>query len=662
MHLERDIPIYITAVAALLLLLMLVPWHKCARPSRPGWASILAVMGLGLLLTPIFLWEGLGVPTSAPAAWALPALFACLALGVSGACIALLISRKSTQANKEPAQSTVFQIEPPKLGIKDFVFFGLVSFLILIPHPGHLAGRIFQIEELNHWNGFVMSAALAFKHGGALYRDFTPIYGAGWPTIFGLLSPNTGLSYSYAILFSMVFTVFYLSALYYFFQFFFKGRLAPFAFALLACVISVFPAGEPETKSVVWRWNGGSIMRSPTDLPFLIFLARFCLRQARWDAVFLGIALGSAVLFALDVGIFLFATAAATWLLLLVQSRTRQRLMDCICSFTAAFLTAAVGMYVATRGAILERETQKNVFEYMRRATGGEGMIPFAGLDSFWVFLFALVMVLLLCLAAEFFKRCRGRLSASDVFLMTAALYPLQRIVYFMGRTHWSLLLSLSVPLLIGVVILINSTILQRRPLPETDNGNGKRLDRREMGLASGVLVVALLFFCFSKDLPNYPALWNLKARRELTEHTLGVGPAERSIMGLPPQYATYASDYATTALRMRELHKSGLRVRFLDACSTTLYVLADIPPFGRDVFEFDRADTSRMAIQKLVAELALTRADVVIFNRVQFPWPRALSSEAWTACRDAMFDNYRRGEEHGPFEFWHRRGDKKTE
>ena len=661
-HLERDIPLYITAVVALLLLLMLVPWHRCAHPSRPGWTRTLGGMGVGLLLTPIFLWEGLAVPPTANVAWGLPALFGCLALGVSGACIAMLISRKTTPTNKELAQPAYFQIEPPKIGFKHAAFFGFLSFLVLIPHPGHLAGRIFQTEELNHWNGFVMSAALAFRHGGALYRDFTPIYGAGWPAIFGFLAPKAGLSYSYAILFSMVFAVFYLSALYYFFQFFFKGRLAPFAFALLACVISVFPGGEPETKSVVWRWNGGSILRSPTDLPFLIFLARFCLRQARWDAVFLGIALGSGVLFALDVGIFLLATATATWLLLLIQSRTRQRLMDCIYSFAAAFLTSAVGLYIATRGAILERETQNNLFEYMRRATGGEGMIPFADLNAFWVFLFAVVMVLLFCLAAEFFKRCRGRLSASDVFLMTAALYPLQRIVYFMGRTHWSLLLSLSVPLLIALAILINSTLLQHRPPLETDNANTKRLDRLETGLASGVLVVALLFFCFSKDRPHYPALWNVKARRELTEHTLAVGPAERNILGLPPQYAAYASDYTATALKMRELHKSGLRIRFLDACSTTLYVLADIPPFGRDVFEFDRADTSRRAVQNLAAEVALARADVVVFNRVPFPWPRALSAEAWTACRDAMFDNYRRGEEQGPFEFWYRRGAQKNQ
>jgi hypothetical protein len=660
-HLERDIPLYITAVAALLLLLALVPWHRCAHPSRPGLTRCLAGMGVGLFMAPVLFWEKLAVLPTASAGWTLPALFCALALGVSGTCIALLSFRKAVQEDNEPAQNAVFHIQPPTLGGKDFAFFGFLSFLILIPHPAYLAGRIFQIEELNHWNGFVMSAALAFKHGAALYRDFTPIYGAGWPAIFGYLATHTGLSYSHALLFSMVFTALYLSALYFFFQFFFKGRLAPLAFALLACVISVFPSGEPETKSVIWRWNGGAILRSPADLPFLIFLARFCLRQTRWDAILLGVALGSGVLFALDVGVFLLSTAMATWALLLMQSRTTQRLTDCICSFGAAFLTSVGGLYFATRGAIFESQTQKNLFEYMRRATGGEGMIPFAGLNPFWVFLFAILMLLLFCLAAEFFKRCAGRLNASDIFLLTAALYPMQRLVYFMGRTHWSLLSSVSVPLLIGLVVLINATILQRPLLPETDPVTTKRLDRLETGLASGVLLLAFLLFCLSKDTPNYPALWNVKARRDLTEHTGSVRPAEGDIMGLPPQYAAYARDYAATALRMRELHQSGLRVRFLDACSTTLYVSADIPPFGRDVFEFDRADTSRKEIQKLVNGIALQEADVVVFNRVQFPWPRALSAEAWTACRDAMFEHYRRGEEQGPFEFWHRRDRQKS-
>jgi hypothetical protein len=330
--------------------------------------------------------------------------------------------------------------------------------------------------------------------------------------------------------------------------------------------------------------------------------------------------------------------------------------LDCASCFSAAFLTLFAGLFLATRGAILQPQTQRNLFDYLGRATGGEGMIPFANLETIWVFLFAVTVLLLFFLASEFFKRLRGGLTASDVFLAAASLYPLQRLVYFMGRTHWANLATLSVTILIGLVVLLNATLLRRTGPEEPGSGPATRTDRLENAWAACVGLCALVLFAGSKDVPNYPALWNGKARRELTEHSVTARAKDGDIIGLPPQYAGYTAAYAAVAQKMRELHQSGLRVRFMDACSTTLYVSADIPPFGKDVFEFDRADTSRREIQKLVSGLALAEADVVVFNRVQFPWPRALSMEAWQKCRDAMFDSYRRGEEHGPFEFWYRK------
>jgi hypothetical protein len=654
-HLERDIPIYVSAVVLMLLIILMVPWRKSLQSTRQTGLRVLAALGGILMVAPVPFWTKGSVISYSQTTWAIPVLFFFLALCLTGSCFWLLhVQRESGGSDAFPGAA--FRIEPPKSDRKDIAVLVFLSVLIFVPQAEYLAGRFFQIEELNHWNAFVISAALALKHGAALYRDFTPIYGAGWPTLLGYLAPYTGINYAHVIRFSMLFSICYFLVFYFFLRFFFKGRFAAFAFTLLCCVISDFPSVEPETKSIIWRWMGGGIIRSPADLPFLIFLARFCLHQRRVDAVLLGASLGIAFLFTFDVGVFLLATALVTWLLLLFVARTTRRLGDCFWCFGTALVTAFAGLSIATRGAILESRTLGSLFDYIRRATGGEGMIPFADLKPVWVLLFSIIVLLLLGLAGEFVRRLRSGLSHTDVFLAAAALYPLQRMVYFMGRTHWCALASLAAPILIGIAVLLNATVLQPPADKESAEAPHNRTERREFLFALAAIFVSVFLFCFSGDPPNYPAFWNAEARAELTAHGVTVRPEERDITGLPPQYAQYAAAFHTVARKMRELHHSGLSVRFMDACSTTMYVCADIPPFGKDVFEFDRADTSRKEIKKLVADLALAKADVVVFNRVQFPWPRVLSLEAWQTCRDAMFDHYRRGEEYGPFEFWYRR------
>jgi len=657
-HLERDIPLYVSAIAMLLLLIMLIPWQKCSEATHPKLTRALAQLGFVLFLAPICLWISPLPETITP--WTITAGFTLIAAGVSLSCIVIVSRRDAPEAVEQQLRSNLFKIEKPKLGKWDIGVLALISFLILIPCPEYLAGRFFQIEELNHWNAFVMSAALAFKHGAALYKDFTPIYGAGWPALLGYLSPFTGLKYSQVIMFSMVFSVLYLFLLYYLLRFFFKGRFAPFAFALLATVITAFPSGEPETKSLVWRWSGGPLMRSPTDLPFLVFLAKFCISQNKRTAILLGVSVGCGFLFAVDVGIFLFTTALVTWFFLLSQSFTRSRVIECACTFGAAVCSCFLGLLVTSRGAIMQAETRGRIFEYVHRSTGGEGMIPLAELKPVWVFIFSIIILLLLFLSAEFFKRCRTSLATTDVFLITASIYPLQRMVYFMGRTHWGQLVAIFVPMLIGFVVLLKATLPQQTSSTRSEQEGETKQTRRESGFAWATIFGSVLFFALSKDTPNYPALWNMRELRELEKHTLAIRPTEHDIMGLEDQYSDYAASFRAVATRMRQLHDSGLRVRFLDACSTTLYVTAEIPPFGRDVFEFDRADTSKKEIEKLVSQLALAEADVIVLNRARFPWPRLLSLQASQACRDAMFTFYRMKEASGPFEIWYRNGTEK--
>jgi hypothetical protein len=119
---------------------------------------------------------------------------------------------------------------------------------------------------------------------------------------------------------------------------------------------------------------------------------------------------------------------------------------------------------------------------------------------------------------------------------------------------------------------------------------------------------------------------------------------------------------HPAAAERMKQLGAQGFSVCALDSCATTLYLLAGVAPYGDSFDEFAAVVTSKQQTKKLVDTISRKGPDVIVLNRATFPWPRALASEAWQACRDSLFDHYRRGEEHGYFEFWHRKDTPKSE
>jgi len=170
-------------------------------------------------------------------------------------------------------------------------------------------------------------------------------------------------------------------------------------------------------------------------------------------------------------------------------------------------------------------------------------------------------------------------------------------------------------------------------------------------------LIGSFIIFLTSKDVRNYPALWNPRALRSISEDTLALRPELGDIQGLPVRYGEYVGYFRATAKRIAELHQLKVRVHVLDACSATMYVVANIPPYGSDTNEFDRADISVAGTRELIRRVTENGADVIVLNRVSFPWPRVMSGAAWAACRESIFNAYRKKEEYGPFEVWYRNG-----
>jgi len=661
-HLERDVPIYVLSVAICVLISLLIPWEQHSRAGtkllRP-WQSL---SGLGLSVLPAFFWETLkGTKVHASNSWQIPICFGICAALISLPAMWLLFRAASpeTEQFKHEINSEVDPqfVSSPKLSWRDIPACAFFALLILIPLPGQLAGLFFQIEELNHWNGFLMGVAAAFKHGAALYRDTIPIYGVAWPVLFGWAAGADPLNYSHAILTSMWVTVAYLSLLYYLFRQFSFGRFSAFAFALLAAVVTTFPAIEPETKSVIWRWSGGVIMRAPGDILFFILLVKYCVAPRRMVAALLGFSAGLSLLFALDVGFFLCVTLAMVWLYLCLAHEGRQRIAHAALSFLILILTSLTGLLIASRGTLFSKESLASMLEYIRRTASGFGLIPFADLQPQWVGVFNLEVLLLLAVLTLAFRRRPKFWRTQGALFLAAGLYPLQRMIYFMGRTHWANLISLFIPVFIAGTLLLLFGRETAKACNKRNQTDDSRLWSYE-GLCGFVSIcISMLILVTSRDVPNYPAIWNQTALRALSAGSISLRPEIGDVLGLPAPYGEYAGYFKNTAKRISELSRFGLKVRVLDACSTTMYVLANVPPYGKDTNELDRADVSKAATQELVKQISTNGPEVVVLNRAQFPWPRALSLESWKTCRDAMFGSYRKKEEYGPFEIWYRNG-----
>ena len=658
-HLERDIPIYVGSMAACVLLILVTPWRNSSAEFNKPSDVFRSIAGIALALLPACVWSDLeAAKAHVYFTRAIPLLFAMCAAAVSlPTAWRLFVKSSSEPCPTVDVSENAFTFRP-KLGYPDAAVLVFLTFLILIPVPGRLAGSFFQIEELNHWNGSVMSAASAFKHGAALYKDFVPVYGVAWPVLFGLAAGSAPLNYSTAILASMWLGVGYLGLLYYLLRQFSLCRFFAFAITCLAAMITTFPGLEPETKSIIWRWGGGFVMRSsPCDLLFFISLLRYVVKPDRTNAVLMGLTVGLSLLFATDVGIFLGSAFLLGWAFLCMAPGGRQRISHAGLSVAVLVLTILSGLAIATRGTLFQTETILNMVNYINRTSSGFGLIPFSELQSQWVAVFVFEIVCILAVVSLSFHRNPRCWRADDAVPLAVGLYVLQRMVYFMGRTHWVNLVTLFIPFLLALTLLLRAVF--RSGLAGVDSkSNSSFFVRSYEGLfGTFCLISSLIIFVISKDVPNYPAVWNPRALRMLSQDTLALRPELGDIQGLPVRYGEYAGYFQAVAKRISNLHQLKLRIHVLDACSTTMYVVANIPPYGSDSNEFDRADISVAETRGLIRRVTENGADVIVLNRVSFPWPRVMSGAAWAACRESIFQAYRKKEEYGPFEVWYRNG-----
>jgi hypothetical protein len=652
---ERDVALYIGFVTIVVGVLFLSALSRRFLNSSRGHSLWLPATGLIIAFVPSLFWSALTQSTNAHL-WCL--LFAITAATHTGASLLKSGQRDPSFpadiARTFPASDNAHK-KPNKISLLvDILAPVFLIWLIYIPDTARLAGRFFIIEEFFHLNGFLMTGAIAFKHGLALYKDLIPVYGAGWPVLFGSFSKGDTLSYGSILQVSMWVSVIYFTAFYLLCRRILRCRILAFSLCLFAVVAQTFPGFEPENKSIIWRWGGGYPMRAPTEIAFFLCLWRYIETRSSMAALLCGLSAAMTLFFAIDLGVYVTAALLAFWCYVLFFTRHKESLRQAGYSLGAFILTATCAFLWATRGSLFSPATFANVFNYIARTCGGFGLVPFAELQWGWVLAFSLIATILLAQVSGSLLRPASERSLLQAFAFAISLYALERMVQFMGRTMWSYLLASAVPFLIAAATALRvGGVCPLNAGPA--NGSPGLLQRKTLWIALFPTLGAILWFALSKDLPNYPALWNAKARAELSANPLQLLPDSSDVKGLPAPYQPYLATIAQLIERLHALKTEGNRIQILDACSTTFYVLADLPPYGRDSNEMDRADISKKEIARLLQDIAERGPEIIVLNKVPFPWPRSLCQEAWQAARDSLFSYYRKKEEIGPFEIWRR-------
>jgi len=654
-HPERDISIYIFGIILIVSYILWIPWGRIRSPeSSPqvaGISRIGAVLGISLMLKPLFFWKSTieNSNTNHGVFW----LFSFLAISISAYNgWRIFISKACFSKNPDSVALTGDSLLP-HLNFFDLLVFVSFGIFIVIPDVPLLCARIFQIEEFYHWNALAASASLAYLKGGVLYKDFIPQYGVGWPVLFAVLNPIFTLSYKHLIQFAMCFSVAYFFGLFYLLRTLGYKRYVSFSIVFLSVVILVLPGFEPESKSVVWRWNGGVAMRAPLEIPFFITLFYYLSTPKRMSAILLGALAGMAPLFSVDAGFFLLTTGVSTLVFLLLFTRRKSVLPDGLWAAGAASLFLLLGLMAATRGTFFSDAVLGTIFSSVSHSAG-EAQLPFAGLDRVWVAVFALAVILFLGSIVMSVGREISLRGAREGFAWAIGIYGLQRMVYFMGRTTWGNLTVLLVPSVICICYLMRDFCQYRGSTCESKTETSFNW----VGVLGCVALncATLVYVYTSKDTENYPALWNAASKKTTIFGPVSFSSPSFGVNGLPEPYRQYVQSLSLIASRLRELKDQGGSVQVLDSCATTLYLLAGIAPYGKTFDEFGSAGTSRRAILNLKTEITTTGPDFIALNKASFPWPRTLSREAWQTCRDDLFSNYQLYEEYGFLELWRRK------
>lgn len=693
-HPEREVDIYILGVVASLALCLILAhiWGRTLRRrdsgagNRPWRVALTVRLALAAVFTAWFLqlWFGArdvvaaaGVPGSGQRV-----SFLLLGLATLAAAAPFEMLRRPTQTKPFPDDLPVdnaaaalpagipsaarLRLSPPDLLVPAAIFV-----LVYVPAWQQLAGRFFLTDAFFHWDYYAMGPALALSQGQALGTDSYAMYGVGWPTLFGLLTPWLPLTYGRILQLSVLYGCIYFTGVYLLLRLLLRRPWMAAAGTGIA-MLQIFLGMQ---SAVVWVLPSLTVLRWAFDVWCFVALVQYRNNRRPVWAVVAGACVGLAMLFSLDTGIYL-AAAVVFYLICgawgdrdgAVQPRHAAALL------LSALASLMAGLAVAARGTILSRDFWVGWLEPLQDYRGGFAQVPLVLAGNGTVATFGILTVIYLavagsCLAKVLYRRAR----TLDLFTGTFAVYGLMSLIHFAGRSVEGTFYRLTLPLAF-ICILVAGHLYSQAEVVCVERWRGRgRLVARMAASAGLVVLLMLALFAAPSSLLLDPvrAYPNLANRVVQGEEPRGLCLLEepQDVCGLPLRLEPTVTGFQAIAARLEMLNLQGRSVAIIDESGPILYLASGQPPFGRyprmflNMYSVEKEKKVLDALTREAPDYVLTRAPVENTDPDYETWaffgvgPRADTPypDTWADLLERVELDYVLEEQMPPFQLWAR-------
>ena len=346
----------------------------------------------------------------------------------------------------------------------------LICAVVYVPNWRLLSGYAFSGEavEFHHWDFFAMGPALGYSHGAALGTDVFAQYGVGWPVLFTALSPRLPLGYGHMLHISVIYGCLYFMGVYVLLRLLLKHPVIAAAGVVLAMHFHLFEGQF--VGLVAWILPSTTLLRAPLDVWFFIaLLMHLRSRRAAW-ALVAAAAVGLALFFITDSGVFLGITFAFYWVVVSLAARLapspepvsgligfgRSYLKLVLGSFAVTLLVLMPGLALASRWTLGRKEFWTGWLETFLQLDSHVGLLPAATFPDGLSILFFIVIlgVYLWTVGALFIRLLHREAPTGDIVPACVSFYGLMTLLQFVGRSHPFQLFHVAVPFTIMVALL----------------------------------------------------------------------------------------------------------------------------------------------------------------------------------------------------------------
>lgn len=686
---ERDVEIFLasTVVAILAALVLVRAWSRALQtnPDVPDRALVRrlhfqAAAGAGGVVLALvwfiqarrFVEDGSGVPALYVAAMALLA-------GLTLATALLRVSGRSAGSGRSRVVNLLHAAGDPspaafRFSLLDVVFPLLLVALIYVPDWRQLSGRFFYEESLFHWDFFAMGPSLAYRHGRALGTDAYSMYGVGWPMVFAGLSRWVSLSYGRMIQIGTIYACVYLTGVYALLRLLVRRA----ALAALGTSFILLQFFLWEGSAVIWRFPSLTVLRWAFDVWCFIAVVLHWRTGRRLWAVVAGAAVGMALLFSTDTGLYLSAALGFYWLCTLpLRTDKRRHLVDVATSVLTAFAVLIAGLALASRGELLSSRFWTGWLEAILEFGGGFAQLPLSTgpngvtVASFVLLLFCYLVLITWCLA----KLLHDRGSHFEVFNGSLAVYGLLNLMHFVGRSGDYTTFRLWIPLAL-VLANLAGRLWDHAELHFTNRklGVSRRRVLRALPFAGAAVVVGALAFIgpwrmLLLPVQDYPGLASrLVAGRQPDGLCVLLEP--RDLCGLPAHQAATVNHVRAIIDRLDAIKAQGRTYAVVDETGSLFYLATDTPSFSRyprifiAMYTEEKVDEVRKSLEDQSPDFILTRPLVAdqgkpFYRRWRFAIfgmaPGSQHHETWEELNEVIRRDYVLETDMAPFELWER-------